>query len=138
MYRIIINDYEKVLQLPANGDYFYLTDARDACIYLATEYILKFEGARYLNRLFYSPAEIRRRGYYLVKEDTALMTRVTVYYKEPNGLIYSGELRAVREYITCKTANRPVHGFAEFGKVHSSMEFDEVINELNAKFAEDC
>lgn len=136
MYKIITNDFDRNIQSPLDTTYLYLTEAREGCIYQATEYILKFEGSRYLNKLFWDKDYIRK-GYAMVKKDTALSTKITIYYKEPNGILYSGKLRKVISFETVKVEKDILHLFEDNPTTdfEYNVEFAKVIKELKEKKA---
>lgn len=133
MYNIIVNDYQNNTQFPEANYSLYLTEARELCIYLATEFILKYQGSTYLKQLFYEKTHTRK-GYFMVKKDTPHFTKITIFHKEPNGLFISGALKRIRSFVTVKTMKTNIYDYSDYETdFECYMDYDNVLTELNAK-----
>lgn len=93
---ILIDDYreqkQKICEAPG-----YFLEAKELCEEMALNFIIQQEGLKYL-----TAKKPVKKGYFMVKEETAFSFKVVVFYKNPNGYIYSGETERIAEYkVTC-------------------------------------
>lgn len=138
MYSILIKDYENKQSRFTNPVAHYST-AMDACEDLAFKFIWNREGERYFKSFPPSafPSKQKnaiKKGYALIRKEDSIGLKLTVYYKEPNGFILSGELKKIIQFQTIQTgAKMPEDGVAR----ESEMEefwlnlFDRVVEILN-------
>ena len=103
MFRILINDFENGKQY-LSAPVAHYSSAIDACESLAFDYILAREGERYFTA---SPNPWRykayiKKGHGIVRKQSAVSTKLTIFRKEPNGFIYSGELKKIIQFQTVK------------------------------------
>jgi hypothetical protein len=130
MYKIIVTDFQNNLQIPDKNNYIYLTEAREACRIAAIDYILKFQGSSYLKKIFWDKNYIKK-GYALTLKETPIYTKINVYFKEPNGLLYSGNLKKIRSYITMKTAGENNDFFINYNPDFNFVEqFNQCLEQI--------
>lgn len=132
MYKIIINDNEQNLQTSA-GHYLYFLDAKEAVENMAINFVLKFEGNKYLKKIYWKKLDIRK-GYALVKKENSYFCKITVYKKEPNTILYTGALTKVFSYFTAKIDAQPLEYCRENMDFDSKIEMDEVLAEFTKKY----
>lgn len=102
MYLVLINDYENGKQFEYNR-YAEYAHAIEDCIHAAKKFVIDKEGKRYLDtKIFFEPSEVKKRGYFLSKKTFKFGVKITIYYKEPNGVIYSGNVTKIRQYYTAE------------------------------------
>ena len=104
MYAILVNDFvnNKQQTLLRTDEY---NMAVDRCKSAAEHFLALKEGSRYMGgKIYFNKNEVKKRGHFLTYKDNGFFIKITVYYKEPNGAIYSGEVKKIKEFYTAFTS----------------------------------
>ncbi len=100
MYGVLINDYEINKQFAHCRTTEYHI-AVDCCKKAAERFVVGKEGKRYMDgKIYFNKAEVKKRGYFLTIKENTFSVKINVYYKEPNGAIYSGDVRKIKQFYT--------------------------------------
>lgn len=100
MYAILINNYEKGEQYEYSRHTQY-SSAEEDCVFAAKRFVLDKEGKRYLDtKVFFDKNEVKKKGYFLTRKELPFGVRITIFYKEPNGIVITGAIRKIRQYYT--------------------------------------
>ena len=102
MYKILINDFENNKQYLSPSVAHY-SGAIDMCEDFAFKYILAREGERYFQTV--SPWRVKnyiKKGYGICRKSNIVATKLTVFRKDPNGFILSGQLKKMIQFQTVK------------------------------------
>jgi hypothetical protein len=104
MYKILITDYVNGKQSVYPESFPYYLEAVDALEQLGFTFIREKEGEKYFERLpiykfnkFYI-----KKGYGLCIKKNGFMTKITIFQKEPNGFVISGNLKKIIQFTTFK------------------------------------
>jgi hypothetical protein len=102
MYKILINDYKNGKQTVCRNTFGYFLEAVEYCEQLAFNFIAEKEGTKYFERsTVYKPSKFSiKKGYGLTIKKNGFMTKITIFLKEPNGYVLSGELKKVIQFTT--------------------------------------
>ncbi len=106
MYKILSINYVDGSQVD-HGEICYLDRANDLCEQYALNYVVSKEGEKYLDKPFRNKKKLPF-GYSVVKKTTAFSSKYTVYFREKDGYIYSGNIYKVIKYFTFKAASKKI------------------------------
>lgn len=132
MYKIIQLDFKNEYQQEV-CQVAYIDRAKEQCHAAALNYVLQKEGLNYLKRKYKNKFEIKK-GYGIICKETAFSIKCTIFCKEPNGIIYSGALQKVIQFIAVKV-NCPAP-LAYESQFEGNIYFDQVLEQLKEKFIE--
>jgi len=96
-----VNDYLNKTQKQIHAT-VYRDQAEQICEYEALKFVISKEGDKYMAN---TPMRCRnsiRKGYNLVKSNSPFC-KYTVWQKEPNGFVFTGETRKIYSYYVVKT-----------------------------------
>jgi hypothetical protein len=135
MYSILIKDYENKKSLITEPVAHY-SSSLDACEDLAFKFILSREGERYFVPFFtkgvslYKEKTAIKKRYTISRKEDCLGLKLTIFHKEQNGFILSGELKKIIQFQTLKVRPRP-HPLRDSMMTENWREcFDEVVRML--------
>lgn len=127
MYKIICIDYEneKIKDL---CNIAYIDRAKDLCSCLALNYVLSKEGLNYLQKKITDKYKVKK-GYFMITKEKPFYMKISIYNKELNGYLYSGELKKIRQYITV-SVNLPKIESRDKSEFKYQLDYEEVLIEL--------
>lgn len=131
MYKILVNDFVEKKQTEQFHNLRFL-DAKEICQELVVEFVTKLEGIRYLKKPVFYKKNALPKGYSIVDKSRDFYCKYTVFYKEPDGIVFSGNVKKIMSFMTFRhkpspqvVIERPVPGAF-------SREFQAVIDQIAA------
>lgn len=129
MYKVLVNDFLNNLQYEKYVGKSYM-DVSERCLHYAIKVVMAHEGSRYLAKpIFYTKSTLIK-GYSIVNNSNSLFTKYTVYKKEPNGFIYTGETKKICSFMSFKCGQRELIRTVSEMTEQWKNEFGHVLSEL--------
>lgn len=125
----MVNNFEKNKQQIV-GSAPYFLEACELCEALALDIILNLEGLRYLAGPIYKQKGALKKGHYLTIKKSPFFIKVSVWRKEVNGFVFSGDLKKILEFHTVEMP--AIHEIREPNEDFDKNAFLYVLEELEA------